>query len=181
MSLPMLGPSFALFMLSNSVAFAQNVAGSWSGSISCSWGSGSLSFSVDQRGGVAGSGTNLQIVSGTARGRSISFETTNFFGNRATYQGVISGGQMSGTYTQAVSSETCKWRASLIARAAPVGRDDSNTRATADKKSAKEWPTLTNRIGGAILGTTKRLLIDPALKTRREKRFPKSVCCGIRG
>jgi hypothetical protein len=55
------------------------------------------------------------------------------------------------------------------------------SRSPARQGPSKDGPTLTNRVGGAILGTTKRLLIDPAVKPAREMKPVKSTCCGIRG
>lgn len=87
-------------------------SGMWSGSISCSYGAGALSVMIDQNGNVSGSVTNGKIQSGYASGGSISFSTSNFFGNRTSFQGIIRGSSMSGTYTQTANGETCRWQAS---------------------------------------------------------------------
>lgn len=96
-----------------------SAASSWSGSIKCSWGSGSLSLTIDDNGTVSGRVTNGEINSGRLSGSSIQFSTTNFFGNRASFSGTASGSSMSGKYTQSVTGETCSWYASRTGGGVP--------------------------------------------------------------
>jgi len=93
-----------IFPLSHAYA-----ASSWSGGIKCSYGSGSLSLTVDDAGNVAGGVTNGKVKSGRVAGSSVSFTTSNFMGNKASFTGTMSGNSMAGTYSQSANGETCTW------------------------------------------------------------------------
>jgi hypothetical protein len=56
--------------------------------------------------------TNGKINAGRLSGSSIQFTTTNFFGNRTSFTGTVTGSSMSGTYSQTANGETCSWYAS---------------------------------------------------------------------
>jgi hypothetical protein len=97
---------FSILLVSNAYS-----ASTWSGGIKCSYGSGSLSLSVDDSGNITGGVTNGKVRSGRVSGSSVSFATSNFMGNKASFTGTVSGGSMSGTYTQSANGETCTWSA----------------------------------------------------------------------
>ncbi|MFE0015919.1 hypothetical protein ACFWXH_13810 [Mesorhizobium sp. NPDC059054] len=94
-------------------AHAVDISGIWKGAIRCSWGSGSLNITVGRDGSISGGVTNGTVTSGSARGRSVRFSTTNAFGNVSNFTGTIVGDDMSGTYSQGTTSEICNWDASL--------------------------------------------------------------------
>ena len=87
--------------------------GNWEGTLRCSWGSGGISLQISG-GSVSGSVVNAVISGGSVSGRQVQFESSNFL-NTASYVGqLISASQMSGTYSQSLSSEQCRWNASKV-------------------------------------------------------------------
>ncbi|PLP58222.1 hypothetical protein CYK37_14995 [Mesorhizobium loti] len=100
-------------VLGTADAHAVDISGIWMGSIQCSYGRGSLNITVGRDGSISGGVTNGTITSGSARGRSVRFSTTNAFGNVSNFTGTIVGDDMTGTYRQSATSETCSWDASL--------------------------------------------------------------------
>ncbi|GIL00937.1 MAG: hypothetical protein BroJett030_08360 [Alphaproteobacteria bacterium] len=87
------------------------LAGSWSLTASCSWGSGTYPVTVTADNRITGS-INGAIRSGQISGKSVSFTTSNAL-NTARYVGTIVGNNaMRGTMTQNLSTETCTWSAS---------------------------------------------------------------------
>ncbi len=94
-------------------------ASSWSGTINCSYGSGTINLNIDDAGNVSGRMTNGTVRSGKLSGSSITFDYYNMFGNGGVFSGSVQGSSMSGTYTQRVgTASTCSWQASLVGRTA---------------------------------------------------------------
>ena len=94
-------------------ASAADMSGIWTGSIRCSYGSGSLNITVARDGSISGGVTNGTVTTGRVDGRSVQFTTSNAFGNRANFTGRIAGDEMSGTYSQSIGNAVCSWEASL--------------------------------------------------------------------
>lgn len=146
-----------------SEAFA---ASTWSGGIKCSYGSGSLSLTVDDAGTISGGVTNGKVRSGRLSGSSVSFSTSNFMGNKTSFTGTVSGNTMSGTYSQSATSETCTWYASKTGSAPSIAKkkpqDDPHSEACnnveAELKEAKRAQTEIRRLA-SIGGPKERLKI----------------------
>lgn len=135
-------------------AHAVDISGIWMGSIQCSYGRGSLNITVGRDGSISGGVTNGTVTSGSAKGRSVRFSTTNAFGNVTNFTGTIVGDDMSGTYRQSVSSEVCNWNASLrtgirTSQSANPGKDpepdysklDAKKKRAAREKDAQSFLT----------------------------------------
>lgn len=84
-------------------ASATSLAGAWSLSVKCSWGSGQYALNVGADNSISGA------ASGRISGKNVSFVSRNGL-NKTSYVGsVVSGNEMRGTYKQTLSSETCTW------------------------------------------------------------------------
>ena len=90
--------------------------GTWAVDGRCSWGSNSYTFRIERVGAggeVSASGDfgRCSFDSGRIEGSSITLDCSNWL-NRVRYAGrLVSATQISGTYTQSTSSETCTWNA----------------------------------------------------------------------
>jgi hypothetical protein len=90
--------------------------GTWAVTGQCSWGSNSYTFRITEvsaTGSVSASGDfgRCSFDSGRVDGSSITMDCSNWL-NRVRYAGsLVSPTQISGTYTQSTSSETCTWSA----------------------------------------------------------------------
>jgi hypothetical protein len=104
-----------LFLAHDSYASNVSAAGTWSGSINCGYGSGSLEIIISGSGTVSGSVTNGTIFEGRVSGGSLSFSTRNWMGNIARFSGNLGGNSLSGTYKQTANSEECRFQASRVA------------------------------------------------------------------
>lgn len=117
---------------------AAHAGSSWSGTINCSYGSGSLNILVDDRGAVSGGMTNGKIRYGTLSGSSIKFTFSNAFGNTGIFSGTVSGHTMSGTYTQSAGTQnTCSWQASLIGNASASNKKSNAKDKTREREIAE--------------------------------------------
>jgi hypothetical protein len=96
-------------------ANSQLVAGQWSLSAACSWGSATYVMTISPSGGTGFSGSMNGIAySGSVNGKGIVFTGTVAI-NNVRYQGSVrSPTSMGGTFTQTLAGETCTWSANRI-------------------------------------------------------------------
>ena len=136
--------AIALTALTFAVGNAE--AGSvWTGTINCSYGSGSLNIKIDDNGQVSGGMTNGKIRSGKLSGSTITFPYSNMFGNGGIFSGSVFGNTMGGIYSQSVGTEkTCRWQASLSG-SAPSATPKKNARSKAEEREIEEAKGLVER------------------------------------
>jgi hypothetical protein len=151
---------------------AAHAGSSWSGTINCSYGSGSLNIQVDDHGAVSGGMTNGTIRYGTLSGSSIKFTFSNAFGNTGLFSGTVSGRTMSGTYTQSAGTQnTCSWQASLVGNAPAANtrsKDSTREREIAEAKGLVERGKIVQRQPGCeSQRLAAQLLADASVIYRR--------------
>jgi hypothetical protein len=93
------------------------LAGRWTGTVECPWGSGDLALNLNFTGGsyqFSGQSGNTSVQGGSINGDSIEFTETNW-ANTVSYTGRIQApNKMGGTYTQTSKAGTCRWNLTKV-------------------------------------------------------------------